>query len=231
MINISNVQIGFHNKFFSIESLSLQKGFLYTLIGKNGIGKSTFFKTLSEQMPTFLGQIVWDSNLPKEKRIAFVTSKFDGVEHLNTYEYIALGRAPYTNIFGKLTSEDHRFIENIISQLDISHLNKKETTLLSDGERQIASIARALAQNTELIILDEPTAFLDYYNKDKIIRLLLNIAKKRNCCIIQSSHDLDISVELADKILIINPTDLNLIQFDKNFISKEQIIQLAFPIY
>jgi iron complex transport system ATP-binding protein len=229
MIKIKNVEIGFSTCLFTIDNIFLEKGKLYTLIGKNGTGKSTFLKTLAELNNPLKGTIEWENYLPKEQRIAFVSSKFDGVEHLTTYEYIALGRAPYTNIFGKLTPRDHSEIIKISNMLNISNLLENETTKISDGERQIASIGKALAQNTELIILDEPIAFLDFENKNKIICLLSKIAKERNCSIIHSSHDLDISIKYADEILIINPIEKRLLQLDKKTINNEEIIKISFP--
>lgn len=229
MIKIENVEIGFSSCLFKIKNIVLEKGKLYTLIGKNGIGKSTFLKTLAELNKTLKGSIKWENNLPKEQRIAFVSSKFDGVEYLTTYEYIALGRAPYTNIFGKLSPDDHLEITKISNLLAISHLFQKETTKISDGERQISSIAKALAQNTELIILDEPIAFLDFENKIKITGILAKIAKESNCCIIHSSHDIDISIKYADEILIVNPIEKQLLKIDKQLATKEEIIKSAFP--
>lgn len=227
MIKLENVHIGFQSTLFSIEDLSLERGKLYTLIGKNGIGKSTFLKTIAELLSPIKGKITWNSNLSKEKRIAFVTSKFDGVENLTTYEYISLGRAPYTNLFGKLKQDDKEIIHEAIELLNLSHLSDKETLKLSDGERQIASIARAITQNTELIILDEPTAFLDYENKVKIINLLSRIAKESNCCIIHSSHDIELSTDLSDVLLIIQKEKL--VQLNAKETSKSKIIELAFP--
>lgn len=229
MIKLSNVHIGFNSTLFTSENLILERGKLYTLIGKNGIGKSTFLKTLGEIISPFQGTIKWESNLPKEKRIAFVPSKFDGVENLNTYEFISLGRAPFTNFLGKLKKEDIAYVDEIIKQINIEHLSNKDTTKLSDGERQIASIAKALAQNTELILLDEPNAYLDFENKFKINRILSKIAKERNCCIIQSSHDLDFSIELADEILVINSNLKQLQRFYSKTTAKQDILKAAFP--
>jgi iron complex transport system ATP-binding protein len=229
MISLKDIHIGFHDSLFKVNELNLERGKIYTLIGKNGVGKSTFLKSLAESIQFFKGEIEWDSSLPKEQRIAFVSSKFDGVENLSTYDYISLGRSPYTNIFGKLATSDHLFIEGIINLLSINHLINKETIKLSDGQRQIVSIARALTQNTELIILDEPTAFLDYENKIQINDILSKIAKQRNCCVIQSSHDLDISIEHSDFLLIVNSVKKELEVFSKNEIEKNQLIKTAFP--
>jgi iron complex transport system ATP-binding protein len=229
MIEINKVEIGINCNLFSIDNVILEKGKLYSLIGKNGSGKSTFLKTLGEIMSPFKGQIQWCMNTRKEQRIAFVSSKFDGIEYLNTYEYIALGRAPYTNIFGKLRSEDHIFIRNICAKLNLNSQLDKYTTEISDGERQIASIAKAICQNTELIILDEPTAFLDYENKIKITKILAEIAKQRDCCIVHSSHDIDISLMKADGILIIDSEKKELNQYANDKLNKTNILNIAFP--
>lgn len=229
MIEIKNIEIGINSILFSIDKVILENGKLYSLIGKNGSGKSTFLKTLGEIISPFKGEIQWRMNSRKEQRIAFVTSKFDGIEYLTTYDYIALGRAPYTNIFGKLKSEDHDFIKNICAKLNLNSQLDKYTTEISDGERQIASIAKAICQNTELIILDEPTAFLDFENKIKITQILSDIAKQRDCCIIHSSHDIDISLMKADGILIIDSDKKELNQYANDKLNKTNILNIAFP--
>lgn len=229
MIEINKLKIGINANLFSIDKVKLEKGKLYALIGKNGSGKSTFLKTLGELIPPFEGEIQWRINSRKEQRIAFVTSKFDGIEYLTTYDYIALGRAPYTNIFGKLKSEDHDFIKNICNKLNINSILNKFTTEISDGERQIASIAKAICQDTELIILDEPIAFLDYENKIKITQILADIAKQRNCCIIHSSHDIDISLLKVDELLIIDKINKELKQYPTEKINKAMVLNIAFP--
>jgi len=229
MIEIKEVEIGINANLFSIDKVKLEKGKLYSLIGKNGSGKSTFLRTLGEIIPPFKGKIHWEVNSSKEQRISFVTSKFDGVEYLTTYDYIALGRAPYTNIFGKLKSEDHDFIKNICDKLNLNPLLDKFTTEISDGERQIASIAKAICQDTELIILDEPIAFLDYENKIKITQILADITKQRNCCIIHSSHDIDISLIKVDELLIIDSINKELTQYPIEKINKAMVLNIAFP--
>lgn len=229
MINLKNVEIGINYNLFTIDDVILEKGKLYSLIGRNGSGKSTFLKTLAEIIPPHSGKIEWQKKSPKEHRIAFVPSKFDGIDYLTTYDFIALGRAPYTNIFGKLSSEDHLKILEISDHLNITNLLEKSTSEISDGERQIANIAKAITQNTELIILDEPTAFLDYENKLKITQILADIAKIRDCCIIHSSHDLEFSLKFGSEILIIDSENHKLLQTQNQTIDKNEIIKLAFP--
>jgi iron complex transport system ATP-binding protein len=229
MIKLNNISIGNSEPLFSIHNLILNQGDLHTVIGKNGTGKSTLLSTLGELIKPLTGEIIWDSSLPKNKRIAFVPSKFEGVTNLSTFDFIAMGRAPYTNIFGKLNSKDYKIVEQIVEEMNLTHLYSKDTTQLSDGERQMACIAKAIVQETELILLDEPTSFLDYENKIKIIQQLKKVASTKNCCIIQSSHDLDISMDFSDKILVIEPIKKELIDFNRIEISKEELIKLAFP--
>lgn len=227
MLNFQDVHIGREETLFKISNLQLEKGKLYGLIGKNGIGKSTFLNTIMGTIPPLSGVLEIENNLPREKQIALVSSKFEGVEFLKTKEYIALGRAPYTNFIGKLTNIDVEIVENIIRLLAIEHISDCETTNLSDGERQIASIGRALAQQTETILLDEPLAFLDYENKIKILELLSDICKQENKCIIHSSHDIELCLKHTDEILIIDNANKELILANKN-VTLEKIVSLAF---
>jgi iron complex transport system ATP-binding protein len=127
--------------------------------------------------------------------IAFVESKFDGVEYLSVQDYLMLGRAPYTSLTGKLSETDKEIVLQISSDLQISHLLEKSTTEISDGERQICSVARALIQETPIILMDEPTAFLDFINRQKLIELLNKIAVEKQKCIVLSTHDIDLCLE------------------------------------
>ena len=127
--------------------------------------------------------------------VAFVESKFDGVEYLSVLDYLMLGRAPYTSLTGKLSETDKEIVLQISSDLQITHLLEKSTTEISDGERQICSIARALIQETPIILMDEPTAFLDFINRQKLIELLNKIAVEKQKCIVLSTHDIDLCLE------------------------------------
>jgi iron complex transport system ATP-binding protein len=127
--------------------------------------------------------------------IAFVESKFDGVEYLSVQDYLMLGRAPYTSLTGKFSESDKEIVLQISSDLQISHLLEKSTIHISDGERQICSVARALIQETPIILMDEPTAFLDFINRQKLIELLNKIAVEKLKCIVLSTHDIDLCLE------------------------------------
>jgi iron complex transport system ATP-binding protein len=234
MLHFQEVHIGRNETLFSIGELQLQRGKLYALVGSNGCGKSTFLKTTLGQLNPFKGKIYHEeksihsfSNQEIAKRIAFVSSKFDGVQHLSGIEYIALGRAPYTNFLGKLTSHDKEIISSVIDELKIAHLSNKDTLQMSDGERQILSIARALVQKTPFILMDEPTSFLDYSNRVHVYSLLQEIVTNRDVCILHSTHDIDMALNFVDTFLIVEKENKQLIELQKA--QKESIIQLAFP--
>lgn len=235
MLQLKHIDIGFHSKLFSIPEMELESGKLYTLIGKNGAGKSTLFQSLLKQVKVLKGEVILQStninnlsinNLAKS--ISFVSSRFDGVQHLNVYDFIALGRSPYTNLIGTLNPQDHELIASMIEKLGITTLQYKDTTQLSDGERQICAIAKALVQQTPILLLDEPSAFLDYANRIKILVLLKKLAKELQLCIIQSSHDLELSLEYSDEFLVIDDKTKELVLLKNQGLSKNDLIERAF---
>ena len=235
MLRFEHSAFGYSEVFFRIPEMELESGKMYTLIGKNGVGKTTFFNTLCRFIPLKEGEVHVAGEKLQEIRsialkVAFVPSKFAGVQHLKTYDYIALGRAPHTNFLGTLHEKDHRLVEEAICLLKIEHLAQKDTAMLSDGERQICAIARALVQETPVILLDEPSAFLDYRNKLKILELLKGLAREKQCCIIQSSHDLDLSLDFSDAFLLVDPISKALSVHAAGEISKEQILEKAFGL-
>lgn len=235
MIQLKNIEIGYHSALLSIENLVLETGKFYAIIGKNGIGKTTFIHTVLGLIPTIKGEIdINGQNIhqisanQRAKLVAHVPSKFEGVQHLSTRDFIAMGRAPYTNFLGKLAEEDWKLVDEISAELGIESFLQKDTSELSDGERQIASIAKALVQKTPVIVLDEPTAFLDYANRMSVQKLLQKVAKNTNVCIIQSSHDLELCLEFADEMLIVEPNKKTIIPINGANCSKEKVIEIAF---
>ena len=235
MLRFEHSAFGYSEVFFRIPEMELKSGKMYTLIGQNGVGKTTFFNTLCRFIPLKEGKVFIAGEESSQikaiaQKVAFVPSKFEGIQHLKAYDYIALGRMPHTNFLGTLHPKDHQLVEEAISLLKIGHLAQKDTSLLSDGERQICSIARALVQETPVILLDEPSAFLDYKNKLKILELLREIARKKQCCIIQSSHDLDLSLEFSDAFLVVNPQLKSLSLHEAGEITREEILEKAFGL-
>ena len=232
MISLKSIEVGYDTPLLSAD-LTLETGKLYALIGKNGSGKTTLLQSIIGTIPTLNGEILVDeklihsmSNLERAKKIAFVETKFVGVSYLTGSEYVALGRTPYTNALGRLSETDKIQITKSLEILDIAYLSDKFTTQMSDGERQLLQVARALAQETPYILLDEPTAFLDYSNKRNLIEKLKKIAQEQQKCILLSCHDLEICLENNLPLLIVSESEKK-IEF-RNNASKEEILHLAF---
>ena len=229
MIRFEQIKIGYTQALIEIQSLTLNTGKVYALVGRNGIGKSTFLNSIIGQVPLLSGRLVLNeielqkiSRFELPKLIAYVESRFDGVEYLSVFDYLALGRSPYTNSFGSLNESDKQIIMQVIADLNLDHLLKKGTSEISDGERQLCAVARALIQTTPIILLDEPTAFLDYLNRQKLIQLLVSIAEKQQKTIILSSHDIDICIENALDFLIVSGGQISdTVTNDKKIVIKE----------
>ncbi|HLV41171.1 MAG TPA: ABC transporter ATP-binding protein [Brumimicrobium sp.] len=241
MLKFEELHIGFgKNKrkptrtLYKTEDLVFKPGDFIALIGPNGSGKTTLFNTILGEHQAIGGQILhnntnWKSITREEKvkLMSFVPSKFNGVDNLNVYELIAMGRAPYTNILNQLTKEDHLVVEKVITELGLQELAQKNTVNLSDGERQIAMIGKALAQETKIMILDEPTAFLDYNNRRKVLQLLSEIAIKNKQLIFISSHDLELCFEYCNRVVAIDSKAQKLLDFNAPF-EKQDIIEAVF---
>lgn len=188
-------------------SVSADEGEMVALIGSNGSGKSTLLRSLCRLQPVFKGEICYNSQSINSYHrtelallLGFVPTEQVNIPNLSVYQLVSLGRYPHTNIMGNLTSDDKQIIENSIEMVGLQHLSHKLITEISDGERQRVLIARALAQDTSIIILDEPTAFLDLPHKFEIVHLLKKLAHEQNKIIIFSTHDLNIALSEADKI-------------------------------
>jgi len=236
MLYFRNVHIGYSQSLLSLSEISLSSGKLYTLIGSNGAGKTTLLHTLLGLLPPISGDIeVRNQNIhtltatQRALLIAHVPSRFEGVQHLSMRQYIAMGRTPYTNFLGTLAPADWQIVDAAMEQLGITHLGNRDTAQLSDGERQIASIAKALVQQTPVILLDEPTAFLDYANRLRVLRLLRDIAHTNGICILQSSHDLELCLEFSDELLVVDARQKSIVSMVNKGLSKDVVIQTAFP--
>ncbi|UOB18221.1 ABC transporter ATP-binding protein [Abyssalbus ytuae] len=192
-------------------NFEIQKGELVSIIGANGVGKSTLLRTLANIQPELEGEILLNNkNIHQYKSIEFaenaslVLTEPIAAKNLTVIETISLGRQPYTNWIGTLTRSDKLKIKEALSLMSLTDLKNKKCYELSDGQLQRVMIARALAQDTSLIILDEPTTHLDIYHKASILKLLKKIAHTMNKTILFSSHEIDLAIQLCDKMLIIN---------------------------
>jgi len=192
-------------------SCSVMRGEMVSLIGPNGSGKSTLLKTMIGLMPYFAGQIHIEgiesgntSRMQLAKMIGYVAAGSPVPNNMRVEELVALGRFPHTNWIGRLQPADRQIINESIESVGMSHLAGRSLFKLSDGEKQRAMIARALAQDPALLVLDEPTAFLDLPNKYELIKLLKRLAGERSKAIVLSTHDLNIAVRESDKIWLLH---------------------------
>jgi iron complex transport system ATP-binding protein len=212
-IECKGVSIGYHERSSASavvkSDLSIRAfgGEMVALIGENGIGKSTLLKTIAGFQPAISGELLIHqrsaNDYPSEelaRRMSFVSTGIVRVANLTVREMVGLGRFPYTGWFGQLSENDHRIIGEAIRQVGLSGYENRQVNRISDGERQKAMIARALAQDTGIIVLDEPTAFLDLSNKYEIVRILHTLANEQGKCILYSTHDLNTAIATADRI-------------------------------
>lgn len=219
---------------------NIQSGELTCLLGANGIGKSTLLRTLSAFQPKLAGEVfVQGKEIASytEKQLStllsvVLTEKCD-VKNMSARELIGLGRSPYTGFWGALNEDDKQMVDKAISLVKIENLANRMVDTLSDGERQKVMIAKALAQDTPIIFLDEPTAFLDFPSKVEIMQLLHRLSRKTNKTIFLSTHDLELALQIADKIWLIDkqssvtigtPEDLSLSGKLSSFFARKGII-------
>ncbi len=188
-------------------NLGLPPGKLTALLGRNGSGKSTLIRTLAGLQKPVAGSVTLDGRDIREwdrsdlsRKMAVVLQETTRNPNLTVYELAALGRTPYTNWLGALSQEDNDLVLESIRKAGIAELAERETHLLSDGERQKAMFARALAQETPLIILDEPTAHLDILSRIELIRILRQTAHTELKSVLFSTHDLELALQMSDQL-------------------------------
>ena len=191
-------------------NFQLHAGELTCLLGANGAGKSTLLRTLSASQPSLEGELlILDKPVSeytekeRSRTIGVVLTDKTFTGGLSVYELVALGRQPHTGFFGRLTKEDRRIIEEAMENVGIAHKARNYTAELSDGERQKVMIAKALVQECPLILLDEPTAFLDVVSRIEIMHLLHRLAVEQNKAILLSTHDIEQALVLSDKLWLL----------------------------
>jgi iron complex transport system ATP-binding protein len=207
-------------------NIILKRGKLTALIGENGIGKSTLLRTITGIQKPLSGTVHLNQkniheldNLKLAQNLSVVLTEKLPPSNLTVFELVALGRQPYTNWIGKLTRQDIEKINEALSLTQISHLASKKHYEISDGQLQKVLVARALAQDTPLIILDEPTTHLDLLHKVALFKLLKKLTQETEKCILFSTHDIDMAIQLSDEMIIMTPEK---VEQDEpcNFISK-----------
>lgn len=210
MVNVEELSIGYRNcSLFSSLNFRINKGEVVAVLGANGIGKSTLLRTLSGLQKPLNGIVTMNgssihtiSTEERSKLISVVTTERLSLDSMNVYDFIALGRSPYTSWMGNLSTVDEEFIQSVIADFEILHLSARWYNWLSDGEKQLCHIARAVAQQTPLVVLDEPTAFLDYKNKRRVLQLLRYMANKCNISFLFSTHDVEVAYAQCDNVIL-----------------------------
>ena len=219
MIRFDNIRLGYGNRTL-IENLSatVERGALTALVGRNGTGKSTLLRAIAQLGDVLSGEILLDgrplhtlSPTDMASLVAFVTTDKVRIANLRCRDVVALGRAPYTNWIGRMQEQDKAIVEQALASVGMSDYADKTMDRMSDGECQRIMIARALAQQTPIILLDEPTAFLDMPNRYELCTLLRRLAHEEQKCILFSTHELDIALSLCDAIALISPPELHIL--------------------
>ncbi len=221
-IRLKDLSIGYRNgkntKTVATDiNASLHCGCLTCLLGANGIGKSTLLRTLSAFQPKlsgsiFVGDREIDSYSSKElsRLIGVVLTTKPDVRNMTVRELIGLGRTPYTGFWGTISKEDRYIIEKSITLVGIEKLSDRMIYTLSDGERQKVMIAKALAQETPVIFLDEPTAFLDFPSKVEVMQLLKRLTRETDKTIFLSTHDMSLALQIADSIWLMSNNQITI---------------------
>ncbi|PCH68773.1 MAG: iron ABC transporter ATP-binding protein [Bacteroidales bacterium] len=211
LLQIRNLSIGYGNKIVASNlSAIIPSGELICLLGSNGTGKSTLMRSICGFHPVLNGSVFIDdlevnqlSEKELSKWIAVVLTDRVIVPNANVQELVGYGRSPYTGMMGRLNAMDKIIVSRAMEQCGIAHKKDSLLSSLSDGERQKAFIAKAIAQDTPLIILDEPTAFLDLPARVEIMQLLRDIANASGKSILMSTHDLDLALQLSDRLWLL----------------------------
>ncbi len=238
IIETTNLKIGYKTKkkqavIAQNINIKVSTSKLIALIGENGIGKSTLLRTLSKVQPKLDGNIFVNSKKIENYTVAELSKKISIVltekippSNLTVYELIALGRQTYTNWLGTLTNDDKSKIENAIELCKIKDLKNKKIDELSDGQYQKMMIARALAQDTKIILLDEPTAHLDINNKIEIFKLLKDLVEKEQKLIIISTHELQLALHTCNDLWLLTESEF-LCDTTKNHIKKGNLNKMV----
>ena len=206
MIRLENISLAYGSRTILHDvSLHLRAGELCALVGRNGAGKSTLLKALTSNGKTVVNGTAIAELSPEKlaQTIAIVTTERIRIENLLVEDLVAMGRAPYTNWVGYLQDIDREIVCKAIEAVGMGDFVGRDTSSLSDGELQRVMIARAIAQQTPIILLDEPTAFLDIPTRFEVCRLLANLAHKEGKCILFSTHDVDSALPVCDSFAII----------------------------
>lgn len=212
MLRLENLSAGYgrHTVLFGID-MEIPSASLVAVIGRNGSGKSTLLRTLAGLLPSLGGRVLYDgtelSAVPVRKKariVSFVSTGRLRIAGMTCRELVSLGRAPYTDWKGRLSPDDEIAVSEALAVVGMEDFSDRKLDKMSDGECQMAGIARAIAQDTPVIILDEPTAFLDFTNRRKVARILKTLSSEGSRTVIWSTHDIETAVECPGFVLTVD---------------------------
>lgn len=219
MIRTVDLSVGYHRgkQLWAVQrhlNLEAVPGELIALIGPNGCGKSTLLRTLAGLQEPLEGCVRLDTSdladmkpIERAKRISLVLTESVQLGYVTVEQLVAMGRHPYTSLSGKLSKSDEKHIREALQAVHLEAFAQRPVSELSDGERQRVMIAKALAQDTPVILLDEPTSYLDLPNRVEILLLLRKLARDMQKCILISTHEIDLALRLADKLWLMRAGD------------------------
>ena len=222
-ISTNNLTIGYDHHVVQRDlKFELHPGEMVCMLGPNGCGKSTLLRTLAGLQPALAGSFKIQNSefLIQNSSIALVLTERLSIENTTVHDVVAMGRYPYTSFLGGLSPKDEQIIEQSLSDVGLSGSAHTFFNDHSDGEKQRTLIAKALAQETPIILLDEPTAHLDLPNRIRVLQLLRRVAREQNKTILISTHELDLAIKLSDRIMLMTPQQG--IQLDSPEMLREQ---------
>ena len=216
MFELKHLSTGYGNRIVTPAiNATLVPGELTSLLGPNGVGKSTLLRTLSTFLSPIQGEIILQGKVLKNlsasqlsRLIGVVLTERPDVQNMTVRDMVGMGRSPYTGFWGRLTSADEQYVSEAMNLAGIMALERRMFNTLSDGERQKVMIAKVLAQQTPVILLDEPTAFLDFPSKVEMMRLLRRLAHEMKKIIFLSTHDVELALQLSDRLWIMHPGEV-----------------------
>ena len=215
-LQLNHLTTGYGDRIVTSDiNATLIPGELTSLLGSNGVGKSTLLRTLSTFLPPLQGEMILEgqvlsklSNAQLSRLIGVVLTERPDVQNMSVRDMVSMGRSPYTGFWGRLTDEDNKFVSEAMKLAGITALEHRMFNTLSDGERQKVMIAKVLAQQTPVVLLDEPTAFLDFPSKVEMLRLLRRLAHDMQKIIFLSTHDVELALQLSDRLWIMYPGEV-----------------------
>ncbi|MBR2696719.1 MAG: ABC transporter ATP-binding protein [Parasporobacterium sp.] len=216
--HMDHMTVGYNKKpLIKDIEIGINKGEIITLIGPNGSGKSTILKSISRNLELVAGTVTLENNQIREmsfrdlsKKMAVMLTERIKTEYLTCYEIVATGRYPYTGRLGILSKEDEDIVEESLKRVHAEELGSRDFNAISDGQRQRILLARAICQQPEIILLDEPTSFLDIKHKLELLAILRSMAKEKNITVIMSLHEIDLAQKISDKVVCVKGDHISL---------------------